>query len=39
MLKLFLFQKYELSHASYLKIVSCQATLDDTYEDLGYWPP
>ena len=34
----FLFRKYEGDHANYIKIVSCQATLDDSPIGLIPWP-
>ena len=38
MFKCFLFRKYEGDNASYLKIVLCQAILDDPYIGLTPWP-
>ena len=37
MFKCFLFRKYEGDHASYLKTVLCQATLDHSYIGLTPW--
>ena len=38
MFKCFLFRRYEMEYANYLKTVSCQVTMNDTYEGLTHWP-